>query len=151
MNLLFEQIVEVPRESLFAFHTDPANLVLLLEGWKGFELLSHDGHIRPGARTRVRQAVGPTRHELLMEHFLLEPPTRFAERQIEGPFTRFEHVHEFFDAPGGTRLVDRIEFSLPEHLGGFLTEHVVAAPGLRRLFEFRHAAYARLCAAGTLR
>src|SRR5205085_3680908 len=52
--LRFEQSVAAPRESLFAFHANPANLARLLEGWGGFELVAHDGHIRPGARTRLR-------------------------------------------------------------------------------------------------
>ena len=37
--LRFEQSVAAPREALFAFHTNPANLGLLLDGW----LLDREG------------------------------------------------------------------------------------------------------------
>jgi len=151
VQLRFEQLVPVPRAALFAFHSDPANLVVLLQGWKGFELLAHDGNIRPGSRVQLRQTVGPLRHELIFEHFVLEPPLRFGERQVRGPFARFEHVHEFAEAAGGTTLVDRIDFALPWRLGGPLAERLVAAPELLRFFEFRRAAYRRLCASGRLR
>lgn len=150
MQLRFEQLVEASRERLFAFHADPANLAVLLAGWRGFELLEHAGSIRPPARVRLRQAVGPLRHELTFEHFVCEPPERFGERQIRGPFARFEHVHEFQAAALGTVVVDRIDFALPWRLGGRVAERWVAAPVLRRFFEFRREAYARLVADGRL-
>ena len=73
------------------------------------------------------------------------------ERQVRGPFARFEHVHEFSVAAGGTRIVDRIELALPWLRGGALAERWIVAPWLRRLFEFRHAAYRRLVESGRLR
>jgi len=150
MKLRFEQLVSVPREALFAFHSTPANLALLLEGWSGFALLEHDGHIRPGARVRLEQRVVGLRHEMVFEHFVLEPPRRFGERQVRGPFRRFEHVHEFLEEALGTRVVDTVDFELPWRLGGALAERLVAAPMLARFFEFRRSAYRRLAAAGVL-
>lgn len=151
MELCFEQSVLVPRAALFAFHSTPANLALLLEGWSGFEMLEHAGHIRPGSRVRVAQRVAGLRHEMCFEHFVLEPPARFGERQVDGPFERFEHVHEFTELGAATRIVDRVSFELPLHLGGRAAERWIAAPTLRRFFEFRRGAYQRLAAAGRLR
>jgi ligand-binding SRPBCC domain-containing protein len=151
VQLRFEQVVAAPREVLFEFHLDPANLALLLSGWKGFELVSHDGRIRPGSRVRVRQRVGPFTHQMTFEHTVCEPPHRFGERQIEGPFARFEHVHEFTATDGGTIVVDRVDFELPWHFGGALAERWIAAPELRRFFAFRRAAYGRLVESGRWR
>jgi ligand-binding SRPBCC domain-containing protein len=148
MKLCSDQRVAAPRERVFAFHTDPANLARLLEGWSGFELAAHAGHIRPGARVEVRQRVGPLWCDFSFEHFVLEPPRRFGERQVCGPFTRFEHVHEFEERDGATLIVDRVDFALPWRLGGRAAELAVAAPFLRRFFAFRAAAYGRLAAAG---
>jgi len=150
VQLHFEQLVPLPRPRLFAFHTDPANLAVLLEGWPGFELRGHPGSIRPGSRVLVRQGLGPLVFELEFEHVLFEPPERFGERQVRGPFARFEHVHEFHQAPEGTRIVDRVDFALPLHLGGRVADHLIAGPKLRRFFAFRRAAYRRLLEAGTL-
>ena len=151
MNLRFEQFVPASREALFAFHGDPRNLALLLEGWKGFELLDHDGHTRVGAHVHLRQRAGFLVHDMTFEHFVFEPPTCFGERQTRGPFSRFEHVHEFADAPGGTTIVDRVAFALPWYLGGALADRLVVAPMLERFFEFRRAAYRRLCESGRWR
>lgn len=148
MQLRFEHLVRAPRAALFAFHADPANLAVLLAGWNGFELLEHEGHLRPGARLRIRQRAALWRHDMTFEHFVFEPPRRFGERQVRGPFARFEHVHEFDERDGGTAVVDRVAFELPAHLGGALADRAVAAPVLRRFFDFRRGAYARLCDAG---
>jgi ligand-binding SRPBCC domain-containing protein len=151
VKLRFEQSVAAPRERLFAFHCDPENFALLLQGWKGFELLSHDGHIRPGARVRIRQAVGLLRQVVTFEHFVFEPPLRFGERQVRGSFKRFEHVHEFSATANATTIVDHVEFTLPWYLGGALAERWIVAPVLRRFFAFRRAAYQRLCDSGRFR
>lgn len=150
LKLRFEQFVAAPREHLFEFHSTPANLAQLLSGWKGFALLQHEGHIRPGSRVRLAQRVALLRHEMEFEHFLLEPPLRFAERQTRGPFRRFEHLHEFFEEPHGSRIVDTIEFELPWFLGGRLAELLVAKPVLTRFFDYRRGAYRRLCESGGL-
>lgn len=150
VQLRFEQVVTLPRARLFEFHADPANLRILLEGWRGFELRGNPGRIRPGSRVQLRQKVGPLAFELEFEHFVFEPPECFGERQIAGPFARFEHVHEFHEDPGGTRLVDRVDFAVPWYLGGRLADRWIARPELERFFEFRRKAYARLREAGRL-
>jgi ligand-binding SRPBCC domain-containing protein len=151
VKLRFEQVVAAPLETLFEFHCNPANLAVLLEGWRDLEVLEHDGHIRVGARARVRQKTGVLRHAMTMEHFVFERPVRFGERQVRGPFARFEHVHEFAPADGGTSIVDRVDFKLPWYLGGVLAERAIVVPELKRFFALRRAAYARLCESGRFR
>ena len=81
MDFTFTQRLPVAREPLFQFHEDPENLRVLLEGWEVTTVLTTDGHIRPGARTGVLEQMGPFRMRFVFEHFLLEPPERFGERQ----------------------------------------------------------------------
>jgi ligand-binding SRPBCC domain-containing protein len=144
VRISFRQIQDVRRADLFAFHTDPGNLGVLLAGWRGFELLSHSGHIRPGARVTLVQALGPLRFRMTFEHFLLEPPERFGERLVDGPFTTFEHVHAFEAEGERTAIVDEVSFELPWYRGGRIAERLIAAPLLRRFFAFRQEAYGRL-------
>jgi ligand-binding SRPBCC domain-containing protein len=80
-----------------------------------------------------------------------ETPERFGERQIRGPFARFEHLHEFIERQDGTTIVDRVEFAVPWYLGGKLAERGIAVPTLKRFFEFRRDAYRRLIESGRLR
>ncbi len=150
MEVTFQQVLDAAREDLFAFHTEPQNLAVLLEGWPGFRLLSHSGHIRVGAQTTLTQSVGPFRFHMTFEHFLLEPPSRFGERMVAGPFARFEHVHVFHVEGTRTAIVDRLSYELPWHWGGRLAERWIVSPTLRKFFAFRENAYRRLIAAGRI-
>lgn len=150
MQITFRQTLDAGRDDLFAFHEDPGNLAVLLDGWRGFRLLSHSGHIRPGAVTKVVQTLGPLRFRFEFEHFLLEKPVRFGERELRGPFRRFEHVHEFVADGAKTVILDRLEFELPPRWGGRLAERRIALPTLRKFFAFREQSYRRLIASGRL-
>lgn len=68
-----------------------------------------------------------------------EPPTRFVDEQVSGPFAAFRHEHRFEAHHGGTRMIDVVEFRAPGGLVGRLAERVVLARRLRRLIDERNA------------
>jgi len=150
MILRFEQFLALDRESVFKYHETPANLVLLMEGWPAFRMLEHDGTIRCGSKVRVAERVGPFWIPLTFEHFIYEPPYRFAERQIEGPFSKCEHIHEFVEEDGGTRIIDHLDVELPMWMGGGLATRLLMVPRLRRFFAFRKKSYASLLQSGKI-
>ena len=39
-----------------------------------------------------------------------EPGVRFVDRQLSGPYRWWHHEHRFAPAPGGTRVIDHVEF-----------------------------------------
>lgn len=68
----------------------------------------------------------------------MEEPDYFVDEQVRGPFRSFRHVHEFNQDPGGTTMVDRIEFAAPFGPVGRLIEKLVLARYLRELIEARN-------------
>ena len=144
MKFRFEQQLALDRKSVFQYHETPAHLMLLMQGWPTFRMLDHDGTICCGSKIRVAGRVGPFWVPLTFEHFIYEPPYRFAERQIEGPFRRFEHIHEFVEDVGGTKIVDHVDVELPMWMGGGLATRLFVAPKLRRFFDFRKKSYSSL-------
>jgi len=159
LHLVFEHSLEASRAALFAFHERPANLALLQRRWPGFRLLSHAATIETGARMEISVRFGPVWLPLTMVHFVHEPPERFGERQVRGPFRRLEHVHEFVELPAGgaggddlsgpgTLIRDRLDVALPWYLGGPLADRLIVAPIFRRWFAYRHAELAELVAEG---
>lgn len=68
----------------------------------------------------------------------MQRPDRFVDEQIQGPFRRFRHVHEFSQDAAGTVMVDRIEFQAPLGPVGVLVEKLVLARYLRQLIESRN-------------
>ena len=65
-----------------------------------------------------------------------DPPRRFVDEMVRGPFTAFRHVHLFEAHGGGTRMTDVITFQTPL---GVLTKRPVGAY-LRRLMGTRNSA-----------
>jgi ligand-binding SRPBCC domain-containing protein len=41
-----------------------------------------------------------------------DPPHRFVDEMVRGPFAAFRHEHQFHAAPGGTRMTDVITFRM---------------------------------------
>jgi len=68
-----------------------------------------------------------------------EPPHRFVDQQVRGPFRSFRHEHVFEAVPGGTRMTDRIEFEAPFGPAGLAAERLGLTRHLRRLIETRGA------------
>jgi ligand-binding SRPBCC domain-containing protein len=150
VTLEFEHVFGVPVERLFAFHMTPGNLALLQRGWPTFRMVAHDGHIRVGSVTRVQERIGFVWVPLTFEHFLYEPPYRFGEHQVRGPFAKFEHVHEFVPTESGTLLRDVLDVRLPWYLGDELAMKLFVAPKLQNFFAYRHVELERFIRAGVL-
>jgi ligand-binding SRPBCC domain-containing protein len=68
-----------------------------------------------------------------------EPPLRFVDEQLRGPYALWRHTHTFTPTAEGTEIGDRVEYALPLH--------PLSAPGIplvraqvRRIFEHRQRA-----------
>lgn len=150
MKLVFEQLIPVAPERLFAFHRRPENLILLQRNWPRFRMISHEPFVRLGGSLNVEERFGPVWLSVALVHSRYEPPLRFADRQVRGPFATFEHLHEFLPHADGACLRDTLEFRLPWALGGALADRWVAAPRFRRWFAYRRRELDALRAEGAL-
>jgi ligand-binding SRPBCC domain-containing protein len=140
----FEQRVEASPQELFAFHEEPRRLELLHAGWSRVRVLEESGSIRPGLETWVEIMIAPLCPLVLgFEHFAYDPPHRFGERLIHGPFARFEHIHEFVEIEDGTLIRDSLQIELPMHYGGEMGMRFLA-PRVNWLFHHRADAYLQL-------
>jgi hypothetical protein len=150
VKLSFERAFKVDAAELFAFHEKPENLAAFQRGWATFRMVAHEGHIRVGSVLRVQERIGPFWIPMTFQHFVYEPPRRFGERQVHGPFKKLEHLHEFESTSSGTILRDTLDIVLPWYFGGNLATRLFVAPRFRRFFAFRHAEMESLLQAGKL-
>ncbi|MDE2492132.1 MAG: TIGR01777 family oxidoreductase [Elusimicrobia bacterium] len=140
------QWVPRPVEEVFPFFERPENLERLTPGDLGFEILTPkpiamragaliDYEVRPfGVRRRWRTRI---------ESY--EPPRRFTDVQVRGPYARWHHTHLFEAERGGTRLTDIVRYRLPFAPLGDLALPLVRRE-LDRIFDFRERAVAALFA-----
>ena len=69
-----------------------------------------------------------------------EPPFRFVDRQLRGPYRLWHHEHTFQSRDDGTLVTDRVEYSVP---GGPLVHRLFVRGDLERIFTFRRDQLAR--------
>ncbi|MFO0841134.1 MAG: SRPBCC family protein [Gemmataceae bacterium] len=68
-----------------------------------------------------------------------EPPFRFVDRQVKGPYRRWVHEHTFEEHDGGTLLRDRVDYAVPGWLLEPVVHGLVVGPDVRRIFDYRRA------------
>jgi len=74
-----------------------------------------------------------------------EPPYRFVDEQVKGPYAEWVHAHACTEVPGGTRIDDHVRFRLPLAPLGDVAAPVIL-PMLRRIFTHRQHTVAALLA-----
>ena len=77
-----------------------------------------------------------------------EPPHRFVDTQLRGPYRRWIHTHEFVAERGGTRMIDRVDYVLPLGALGRVAKPLVGRQ-LQRIFEFRERTIQQLLGASS--
>jgi ligand-binding SRPBCC domain-containing protein len=139
MKFIFRQYLDVPRDLAFAFFRNPRCLSLLHAKEKEIRLLRHSNDVQVGAETWAQITAFRILPIVLgFRHNLYDPPHRFGESQIHGPFQRFIHIHEFRSADNGTEIVDHLDVQLPKYLGGELAVRYLIQPKIQMSFEMRH-------------
>lgn len=132
-------VIEAPRERVFAFYDDPANLARITPPGISVEMLSRPKRPEAGDSVTLEIGRGPftvTWEAVFVEY---ERPRRFVDEQGKGPFKRFRHEHRFEEAPdGGTRMTDAIEYEPPLGPLGWIANRLFIARELRKMLEFRH-------------
>jgi ligand-binding SRPBCC domain-containing protein len=145
MKFWFEQVIDLPVERLFRFHEDPEHLSVLLRHWPTFRMIKHDGNVRVGSMTWFEESVGLVIPVVMgFRHFVYEPPHRFGERLVHGPYSRFIHIHEFERTESGTVVRDLLDITLPWQYGGEPIMKIIVGPMIRRAFTFRQTELKRL-------
>jgi ligand-binding SRPBCC domain-containing protein len=124
-----------PVDQVFDFFANAHNLQELTPPFLRFEILTPDPIIlRQGTiidyRLRLRGIPVRWRSEISA----WEPPHRFVDTQLRGPYRWWVHEHRFEAAASGTLMTDRVEYNV---LGGALVNSLLVEPDLRRIWAYR--------------
>jgi ligand-binding SRPBCC domain-containing protein len=104
----------------------------------------------PGAliEYRLRLHGVPVRWRTRIE--VWDPPRRFVDAQLRGPYTFWEHTHRFAPAgPDAVQMTDRVRYSLPLGPLGELAHRLLVRRDLERIFDYRRDAVAELLGGAT--
>jgi ligand-binding SRPBCC domain-containing protein len=135
-----------PREKVFAFFSDPRNLDLITPPWLHFQTITPcPMEMCPGAVMdhRLRVHGFPLRWRSQITDW--DPPSRFVDEQIRGPYRLWIHEHRFEERNGGTLVHDHVRYAV---LFDFLIHGLFIRPDIERIFAWREKKLRELFAAG---
>lgn len=145
-ELVVEQELPLPVERVFGFFADAGNLEAITPPWLNFHIVTpRPIEMKPGTlidyRLKIRGV--PARWRTLISDY--DPPRRFIDQQIKGPYRLWHHEHTFEPTgAGGTLIRDRVRYELPRLPGVGLVHRWLVRPDLERIFAYRKQAIARL-------
>lgn len=110
--LTCRQSVPTPVEQLFPFFADAYNLESITPDLLHFEVLTPKPiPMKAGALIDYRLRVRGVPIRWKTEIAVWDPPRRFVDQQLKGPYERWHHTHTFEPTPdGGTLCTDRVEY-----------------------------------------
>ena len=127
-------------EEVFPFFCDAFNLETITPPELRFEILTPPPiEMAEGARIRYRLRLWGVRFgwETVIRRW--EPPFRFVDQQVSGPFRHWAHRHELVETGDVTLVFDHVDYELPLGPLGDLF-HPLLRRQLARIFRYRHAA-----------
>jgi ligand-binding SRPBCC domain-containing protein len=111
LDLHSEVVVPVPIDVAFAFFADAWNLERITPPWLRFRIRTpRPLAMREGAILDYRIVVRGLPLAWRTRIDVWEPPVRFVDRQVIGPYRWWRHEHRFEAVDGGTRILDHVEY-----------------------------------------
>lgn len=135
-----ETFLPRPREEVFAFFSDARNLEKITPPFLRFQIMTPLPIEMEAGRIidyRLRLNGIPIKWKTEISHW--EPPFRFVDTQLQGPYRRWVHEHRFESVDGGTRMTDRVEYRLPFGWLGSIAHALFVRRQVESIFAHRTA------------
>ena len=127
-------------EVMFAFHSDPHNIVHVMPPTLKLVSLQTDGPAQEGRLLELHcrdWGIIPMRWKCRWK--TVQPPTVLVDEMLEGPFAQFVHEHRFEPlANGGCVMHDTITYTFGRSWWGKLISETAVRLYLKLLFAYRH-------------
>jgi ligand-binding SRPBCC domain-containing protein len=136
-----EQRLAHPIDEVFAFFADARNLEAITPALLRFRVMDAGADaiaMGPGALIRYRLRVRRVPVGWLTVIRAWEPPLRFVDEQLRGPYALWHHTHTFEALDdGGTLMRDVVRYALPLGALGELVRRLFVRRDLEAIFDYR--------------
>lgn len=131
-----------PPEEIFPFYSDAYRLEELTPPLLRFQVVTPPPiEMRAGVEIDYRLRLHGIPMKWRSRITLWEPPHRFVDEQISGPYRTWIHEHRFIEQDGGTLVDDLVEYDM---LAGWLADRLLVRRDLRRIFAYRQERLAEI-------
>ena len=144
-----EQFVPRPQDEVFEFFSKAENLQELTPAWLHFRILSVDpSPVRKGTLIKysLRWRIFPIYWTTEIVEW--EPPRRFVDVQLKGPYKLWHHEHGFVAEGNGTRIMDEVQYQLPFGFLGTIAHALKVKKDVETIFTYRTGAVNRIFGIG---
>lgn len=134
-RLSAQMSVPLPIQEVFEFFADASQLGRITPSWLNFKILTPMPiKIQEGSLLDYKIRLHGIPIKWRTEICVWEPPFRFVDQQLKGPYKRWYHEHTFEEADGMTVVHDNVHY-IPR--GGSLIHKWMVKPDLEKIFRFR--------------
>jgi ligand-binding SRPBCC domain-containing protein len=134
-HLHAEQWLPRPIGEVFPFFAKAANLETLTPPFLNFHVLTPEPvEMRVGALIDYRIHVHGFPIRWRTEIVDWEPPHRFIDVQLKGPYRLWHHTHTFTEKDGGTHCTDDVRY---HPLGGTIVNTLFVRRDIETIFAYR--------------
>lgn len=134
-----------PLGRVFRFFSRPENLAQLTPPALGFHILTPSPiEMKPGALINYTIRLFGIRVGWTTLITQYEEGRAFVDEQLKGPYSFWQHFHNFEEVPGGTLVHDEVRYAMPYGLPGRIVHALVVKRQLNDIFEYRAKAVAHL-------
>ncbi len=121
---------------VFDFFSDPFNLEQLTPPFLRFTVLGADTEkIQEGTLIRYKLHLHRLPVNWLTRIEEWNPPHKFVDKQLKGPYTVWHHTHDFIAHGDRTIIRDTVLYSVP---GGRIVNRLFVENDVLRIFNYRH-------------
>lgn len=134
------QLLPVDAATAWAFFSSAKNLSRITPPELDFKILSGaaDGDIFEGMCIdyTVKPLFGIKVHwqTMIMQ---VNKPFQFMDRQLKGPYKKWEHTHTFTEQNGITSMHDEVRYAMPLGILGQLTHALIVRKKIEEIFTYR--------------
>lgn len=125
-----------PRDKVFAFFSDAQNLDLITPPWVHFRTVTPGPmEMHLGTLIDYKLCIHGFPVRWRSEITAWEPPARFVDEQVRGPYRLWIHEHTFAERDGSTLVCDRVQYAVPFD---WLAHPLLVRRDVERIFRYRN-------------
>ena len=122
---------------IWNWHNSQGALRRIMPEWESIKPMNV-GVIENDDETIFQVKIGPIKKTWVARHHSVIAGETFADRMIRGPFSAWNHVHNFEStSDNNTMIHDHIEYKLPFHILTGWSAGITVLPRLRQMFKYR--------------